>query len=68
MQPQHQVFSLSDLTGDDIQAIMNALNELPAKQSRMVMNKVEGQIIEQLRKEQERAVEAPKESSASKAD
>lgn len=56
MEQQAQVFSLTDMTGDDIQAIMNGLNELPAKSSRNTMNKVEGQIIAQLQAAQAKAL------------
>lgn len=52
MLQQPQVFNLADLNGDDIQAIMNGLNELPAKASRVTMNKVEQQIITQVRQQQ----------------
>jgi hypothetical protein len=48
VQQQQQTFTLSDLTGQEIEAIMVGLNELPAKSSRAVMNKLEGQIIQQV--------------------
>lgn len=49
VQQVQQVFNFSELTGPEVEAIMVALNELPAKTSRAVMNKLEGQIIEQVR-------------------
>lgn len=52
MQQAPQIFQLTDLTGQDIEAIMTALNELPARQSRGVMNKLEGQIIQQVQAQQ----------------
>lgn len=53
MQEQvQQVFQLNDLTGQEVEAIMIGLNELPSKTSRAVMNKLENQIIQQV---QERA-------------
>jgi hypothetical protein len=48
MQQAQQSFTLTDLTGQEIEAIMVGLNELPSKQSRTVMNKLEGQIIQQV--------------------
>jgi hypothetical protein len=48
MQQQQQTFTLTDLTGQEVEAIMVGLNELPAKSSRTVMNKLEGQIIQQV--------------------
>lgn len=48
MQQVQQSFNLTDLTGQEIEAIMVGLNELPSKQSRTVMNKLEGQIIQQV--------------------
>lgn len=48
MQQAQQSFQLNDLTGHDIEAIMTGLNELPSKQSRVVMNKLESQIIQQV--------------------
>lgn len=59
-QPQ-QLFSLSDLTGQDIDAIMNGLNELQTKVGRPTMNKLEGQIIQQVVAAQRKAPEAPPE-------
>ncbi len=53
MEQVQQVFHLSNLTGQEVEAIMVALNELPAKQSRGVMNKLESQIIHQVRAQQE---------------
>lgn len=47
-----QSFNLTDLTGDDVQAIMNGMNELPSKMSRVTMNKVEMQIIQQVQAQQ----------------
>ena len=52
---QQQQFNLANLTGDDVSAIMNGLNELPAKQSRATMNKIEGQLIEQVKASQANA-------------
>lgn len=46
-QPQ-QEFTLTGLTGADIEAVMNGLNELPSKVGRMTMNKIENQIIQQV--------------------
>lgn len=46
-QPQ-QEFTLAGLTGGDIEAIMNGLNELPGKFGRLTMNKIEGQVIQQV--------------------
>jgi hypothetical protein len=43
-----QIFNLNDLTGQEIEAIMVGLNELPAKTSRAVMNKLEAQIVQQV--------------------
>lgn len=48
MQQVQQSFNLTDLTGQEIEAIMVGLNELPSKQSRTVMNKLEGQIVQQV--------------------
>ena len=48
MQQNQQTFQLTDLTGQEIEAIMVGLNELPSKTSRTVMNKLEGQIIQQV--------------------
>lgn len=48
MQQNQQTFQLSDLTGQEIEAIMVGLNELPSKTSRTVMNKLESQIIQQV--------------------
>lgn len=47
-QPQQQVFTFEPLTGAEVEAIMNGLNELPSKASRPLMNKLEQQIIQQL--------------------
>lgn len=49
---QQQSFNLSNLTGDDIQAIMSGMNELPSKVSRATMNKIEAQVIAQIQAEQ----------------
>lgn len=49
--PQEQQalrFTLSDLTGQDIDAIMAGLNELQTKAGRPTMNKLEAQIIAQV--------------------
>lgn len=43
-----QIFNLNDLTGQEIEAIMVGLNELPSKTSRAVMNKLEAQIVQQV--------------------
>lgn len=51
MQQNQQTFQLTDLTGQEIEAIMVGLNELPSKTSRTVMNKLEGQIIQQVQKQ-----------------
>lgn len=60
---QVQIFQLTELTGQEVEIIMTALNELPAKQSRGVMNKLETQIIHQLKAQQEaQTVAAPKDS------
>jgi hypothetical protein len=48
MQQNQQIFQLTDLTGQEIEAIMVGLNELPSKTSRTVMNKLEGQIVQQV--------------------
>ncbi len=69
MQQQPQMFQLTDLNGDDIQAIMSGMNELPSKMTRATMNKVEMQIIQQVQAQQAAAqglVEKPfaKESKA----
>ena len=50
---QQQIFNLTSLTGPEVEAIMVALNELPAKQSRTLMNKLESQIIQQVRAQQD---------------
>lgn len=63
-QMQPQIFQLANLTGQDIEAIMNGLNELPAKQSRIVMNKVEGQIIQQVQAQQAAQVSLAKTADA----
>jgi hypothetical protein len=47
-QQPNQSFTLTDLTGSDIEAIMNGMNELPSKVTRTVMNKIEGQIVQQI--------------------
>lgn len=46
-QPQ-QVFTISDLSGADIEAIMNSLNEQPSKIGRVTMNKIEAQVVQQV--------------------
>lgn len=53
--PQEQQpmrFSLADLTGQDVDAIMSGLNELQTKVGRPTMNKLEAQLIEQVMKAQ----------------
>lgn len=67
MQQAPQVFQLADLTGQDIEAIMTGLNELPSKQSRVVMNKLETQIIQQVQA-QNAAVALAASKLAAKAD
>jgi hypothetical protein len=62
MQDQQQ-FTLTDLTGDDLAAIMNGLNELQAKQSRLTMNKLEAQIIKQVQQQQAAAQKQDKKSA-----
>ena len=47
-QEQQQSFNLADLTGADIEAMMNALGEQPSKLTRLTMNKIEGQVIQQI--------------------
>lgn len=49
-----QNFFLTNLTGEEIEMLMQSLGELPAKHTRVLMNKVEGQIVTQLK-----AAEAP---------
>lgn len=46
-QPQ-QEFTLTGLTGSDVEIIMNSLNEQPAKLTRTTMNKIEAQIVHQV--------------------
>lgn len=55
MDQQQQSFTLTDLTGADIEAIMTGLNELPAKASRATMNKIEAKIVEHLQAERMKA-------------
>ena len=64
-QAQAQSFNFSNLTGQEVEAIMTGLNELPSKQSRAVMNKLEGQIIEQVQAQQA-AQQAAMEKAAKK--
>jgi wobble nucleotide-excising tRNase len=64
-QPQ-QIFNLMGLTGDDIQAIMSGMNELPSKFARATMNKVEMQVIQQVQA-QENAAKAAVETKKSDA-
>lgn len=45
---QKQIFTLKDLNGQDVEAIMSGLGELLGKHSRVTANKVESQIIQQL--------------------
>lgn len=47
-QQQAQSFAFQELTGQEVETIMNGLNELPSKLSRGVMNKLEQQIVKQL--------------------
>lgn len=65
-QQTQQVFELNQLSGQEIEAIMTGLNELPAKASRTIMNKIEGQIIAQLQAAQAaaQAAEQPAEAPA----
>jgi len=56
---QEVTFGFHSLTGQEVEAIMNALNELPAKASRVVMNKLEGQIVQQLQAHQPTPPQAP---------
>lgn len=63
MTQQAHSYHLAKLTGEDIDAIMTGLAELPAKHSRALMNKIEAQIIEQLKAEQKNAAEAATEDS-----
>lgn len=51
-QQAQQVFTLSNLTAQDVEMIMTGLNELQAKLSRPTMNKVETQIIQQVQAQQ----------------
>ena len=62
-QQTQQVFELNQLSGQEIEAIMTGLNELPAKASRTIMNKIEGQIIAQLQAAAQ-AAEQPAEAPA----
>lgn len=67
MQSQpNQTFSFGNLTGEDIQAIMNGLNELPTKVGRTTMNKLEAQIVAQIQAAQ--TPPAPPEDKKSDAD
>lgn len=43
-----QIFKLDNLTGQDIEAVMAGLSELPAKLSRNTLNKIEGQVVAQI--------------------
>lgn len=61
-----QIFNLSDLTGQEIETIMVGLNELPAKTSRAVMNKLEAQIIQQV--QAMNAAQALQQAKAAKAE
>lgn len=63
MQEQQQTFALNGLSGQDIEAIMTGLNELPAKSSRTTMNKIESQIIAQLQAAQAAAQSRPEQPS-----
>ena len=64
MEQAQQTFHLSNLNGQEVEAIMVALNELPAKQSRTLMNKLEGQIIQQVRAQQVAQETAQKDADA----
>lgn len=44
-----QNFFIANLTGEEIETLMQALGELPAKHTRVLMNKIEGQIVTQLK-------------------
>lgn len=68
MDQQPQTFSLADLNGADIEAIMAGLGELPAKSVRGTMNKIEVQIVEQLRARQIAAASAPTPAASSSDD
>lgn len=59
-----QVFQLSGLNGDDIQAIMSGMNELPSKMSRATMNKVEMQIVQQIQAQEAEQQKAAKKAAA----
>jgi hypothetical protein len=63
---QQQVFNLIGMTGEDIQAIMSGMNELPSKVSRATMNKVEMQVIQQVRNQQADEQDAQMELEVSK--
>lgn len=58
-QQPNQTFSLTDLTGNDIDAIMKCLDEQPSKIGRLIMNKIEGQIIQQILLAQKGQAPAP---------
>lgn len=55
---EQQVFNLTELNGPEIDVIVAGLNELPAKQSRLLLNKIETQIIRQLQQQQAAAAAA----------
>lgn len=64
-QQQQPTFSFSNLAGADLDVIMGALGDMPAKTSRGVMNKLEQQIMQQVQamqepQQQEQAPQAPK--------
>ena len=46
-QQSQPMFNLTNLSGDEVNTIMGSLDEQPAKVSRNIMNKLEGQLIQQ---------------------
>lgn len=48
MQQPQQEFALTGLTGADIEIIMNSMNEQPSKLTRLTMNKIEAQVVQQV--------------------
>lgn len=47
-QANNHSFTFHDLTGQDVEVIMNSMNEQPSKMTRATMNKLEGQIVQQV--------------------
>lgn len=45
---QERAFNFMSLSGQDVDLIMTALGELPSKNTRAIMNRLEQQIYEQL--------------------